>query len=705
MTQRSLYLTTTEPHCGKSLISLGIMDLLLRRTRRVGVFRPFVAIESPAGRDKNTYLLLSHFHLDLKCEDTYAFRASEAVDLLAQKRYDEFLDRIIAKYKAMERRSDFVLIIGSDLTTASAPFDFDINVEVAQSLGSPVLLLASGAKPNIEEILSPILRAVDTFQEKGCQLAGVGVNRAAPEKVEDIRRALQRVLPPEAPVAAVIPSDKRLASPTIEEVRKHLGAKVLYGSDRLHRQVGTYMVIAMQMEHYLGRLRDDALLITPGDRGDVIVSALQAHQSQNYPSLAGLLLTTGEQPAPTVKRLLDGLPSILPILAVDSETFETASAIGHVRSYITADNKAKIKASLELFSRYVDTSAFVKQYGRIESRGIPPRMFLYNLIQRAKSDKKQIVLAEGTDERILRATETLVEQDVVGITLLGNKREVKAAIKRLGLHIPLEKISIINPLDSPKFPDYAQTYYELRKHKGLTLEQAEDIMHDISYFGTMMVYKGNADGMVSGAAHTTAHTLRPAFEFIKTKPGYSIVSSVFFMCLADRVLVYGDCAVNPKPTAEQLAEIAIASAETAKVFDIKPKIAMLSYSSGASGHGEEVERVRKATLLAQQRRPDLPIEGPIQYDAAVDEAVGRSKMPGSKVAGHATVLIFPDLNTGNNTYKAVQRETGAIAIGPVLQGLKKPVNDLSRGCTVEDVINTIAITAVQAQYDTSPLTR
>jgi len=695
---KSLYLATTESHCGKSLVSLGIMDILLRRSQRVGVFRPIIKCHGPEKIDKNLELLLKYFHLPWDYEETFAWRQIEALDLLAQGHHDDLVNGVIAKYKALEAKSDFVLIIGSDLSSDTAALDFDINVELAQSLGSPVLLLASGAKDSMDEIVSPILMAVESFKRKGNQLVGTIVNRANPEKLDEIRTALKEALPPEAAVLAVIPANKKLASPSVKEVVEHLGAEVLYGEDLLEYRVEEYMVIAMQMDHYLELLRHRALLITPGDRGDVILSALQAHVSDNYPQLAGLLLTTKVRPAPTVQRLLEGLPSTLPIIAVDEETFPTAARVRGVRSYITVDRQDKIARSLRIFHKYVDVETLIKRYADIKPRGIPPRMFLYNIMQQAKSDKKRIVLPEADDERILRAAQNLIEQDVVDITLLGDEKKVRHIIAKLGLNIPEDRVNIVNPSTAPVFQDYARTYYQLRKHKGLTPEQAADIMMDVSYFGTMMVYKGHADGMVSGAAHTTAHTLRPAFEFIKTKPGFSIVSSVFFMALEDRVLVYGDCAVVPKPTAEQLAEIAIASAETAQMFGIEPIVAMLSYSTGESGQGEEVERVRKATELAKERRPDLLIEGPMQYDAAVDPVVGQKKMPGSKVAGRATVLIFPDLNTGNNTYKAVQRETGAIAIGPVLQGLRKPVNDLSRGCTVEDIINTVAITAVQAQH-------
>jgi phosphate acetyltransferase len=322
-------------------------------------------------------------------------------------------------------------------------------------------------------------------------------------------------------------------------------------------------------------------------------------------------------------------------------------------------------------------------------------MFEYKLIERAKADPRHIVLPEGEEERILRASEILLRRGVADLTLLGNPDEIKNKIGTLG--IDLDGIHIIDPLTSDHRESFAQTYYALRKHKGISEEMAFDTVTDVSYFGTLMVHKDLADGMVSGAIHTTGETILPALQIIRTRPGFSIVSSVFLMCLADRVLVYGDCAVNPDPNAEQLAEIAISSAETTGIYGIEPRIAMCSYSTGESGQGAEVDKVRQATRIARELRPDLKIEGPIQYDAAVDAGVASTKMPDSEVAGKATVFIFPDLNTGNNLYKAVQRSANAVAIGPVLQGLKKPVNDLSRGCTIPDIVNTVAITAIQAQ--------
>ena len=523
------------------------------------------------------------------------------------------------------------------------------------------------------------------------------LNKAAPEQLGELKTALEGQYGSSEYFLSVIPYEPKLSSPRVSEVAEQLQAQVLYGHNRLNSLVSNYLVAAMQVQHALTWLQEDQLIITPGDRGDVIIGMLQAHQSANYPNLAGILLSTGLKPDRSIAQLIEGLPDPLPILSVKTDTYTTASQAKEVHTALIAADREKINWSLKTFAENVDFPKLEEQLSTVQVQGMTPKMFTYNLVQQAKSAKRHIVLPEGSEPRILQASSVLLSQEVAELTLLGNREEIEQSIKKHRIQLDTNALKIIAPLESDRLEDYTQTLYELRQHKGMTLDAARDYMMDVSYFGTMMVYRGDADGMVSGAVHTTQHTIRPALQIIKTKPGFSIVSSVFFMCLEDRVLVYGDCAVNPNPNSEQLAEIAITSAETAQSFGIEPLVALLSYSSGESGKGEEVEKVRKAAQIAQQRRPDLQLEGPIQYDAAVDKAVAAQKMPGSTVAGQASVFIFPDLNTGNNTYKAVQRETGAIAIGPILQGLKKPVNDLSRGCTVEDIINTVVITAIQAQ--------
>ena len=695
----SIYITTTEPYSGKSLVSLGITELLLRRTPNVGIFRPVIEAPPARQRDKNIDLLLTYYNLDIDYEDTYALYRKDVAELIAEGRYDEVIDRIIAKYKNLESQCDFVLCIGSDFEEGGSAMEFNYNADIARHLGSPVLIVTSAVDQTVEDVINEVKIAQEAFEDAGCQILGAVVNRTDTEIMYDLIEALEDEMPETHALLSVIPARDMLSSPTLREVADYMGARVLYGGDQLDLLAYNYLVIAMNIPNYLPHLTPNALLVTPGDRCEVILSALQAHQSKNYPKIAGLLLTGGLQPPPSVDLLLAGLEGILPILSVSEDTYQTAMKIGHVPSYITAESVGKIKLSLRLFDRHVNTQALEDQLIKLPDQGITPKMFIYNLIQKAKADKKHIVLPEGADERIVTAAANLLRNNVVDLTLLGDPEEINAVIYDLGLRRQLQGVSIVNPLDSPKVSEYAETLIELRKHKGMNMDMAVDQLSDVSYFGTMMVFRGDADGMVSGAAHTTQHTIRPALQFVKTKAGFTVVSSVFFMALPDRVLVYGDCAVNPNPNAEQLAEIAIASADTSLAFGIKPRIAMLSYSSGESGKGADVVRVREATKIAQQRRPDLILEGPMQYDAAVSPDVAQKKMPGSQVAGLATVFIFPDLNTGNNTYKAVQRETGAIAIGPVLQGLNKPVNDLSRGCTVDDIINTVAITAVQAQIN------
>ena len=694
----SIYVTTAEAHCGKSLICLGLMEYVLRKTRRVSIFRPIISAESAEKKDKNIELLLSHFQLDQNYEEAYAFRRKEAQDLISRGETNKVLDRVIQKYKALEKKSDFILSEGTDFISESSAFEFGINVQIAKNLGSPVLIIGRGDQGrSIDDVLSPLQLAIESFHENDCEVVGAMVNRANPAEAHELLVAMQNKLPVKDLFLSVVPENQLLKSPTVKEVADHLNAIVLYGDDRLESQVFRYSIAAMQLQNYLTKITENCMVITPGDRGEVILGALEAHLSKNYPQVAGIILTAGLQPEPSILRLLDGLPHVIPILSVNSNTYDTATKINGINSYVTPDNKAKIDESLRIFEKYVDMETLEEKTNKVVVRGMTPRMFQYLLTQKARENQKHIVLPEGEDERVLRAAELLTEQNIVHLTLLGVKEDIEKQAAKLGLNFDPEKVSIVDPHQSDKYEEYVKTLYDLRKHKGINIDMARDVMNDVSYFGTMMVYKGEAHGMVSGAAHTTQHTIRPALQFVKTKPGFSIVSSAFFMCLDDRVLVYGDCAINPNPNAEELAEIAISSAYTALAFGIEPKVAMLSYSSGESGKGADVEKVREATEMVKAQKPDFKIEGPIQYDAAVDQEVGVKKIPGSEVAGHASVLIFPDLNTGNNTYKAVQRETGAIAIGPILQGLNKPVNDLSRGCTVTDIVNTVIITAIQAQ--------
>jgi len=695
-TNKAIYITTIEPNSGKSIVSLGLMQLLLGKAAKVGYFRPIIDDLQKGEIDNHINTMTSYFNLDLKFEEAYAFSRSEVLRMKNENKDDEIISKIIEKYKALEERFDFVLIEGTSFVGEGAIIEFDINILIAKNLGVPAIILASGVGKTLEELVASLQIAYDSFQDKGVEVLSIIANKVEPKNQDLVVVELEKHLPSEVIVNA-IPMNHILANASIKEIVEELGAKVLFGESYINNQAGYFSVGAMQLRNYLTHLKENALVITPGDRADIILGALQANISVNYPSISGIVLTGGLIPEDAIIKLIEGLSEVVPIISVKGGTFSVANSIGAIKSQIYAQNTQKILTSIKDFEKHVQVEALVERLITFETNGITPRMFQYNLLKKAKSNKKHIVLPEGLDERILRATKHLVEVGVVDVTLLGDKKQIEDKIATLDLVLDLDKITILNPIESSHFETYANALYELRKHKNVNLAMAKDLMEDVSYFGTMMVHMGHADGMVSGAVHTTQHTILPALQFIKTKPETSLVSSVFFMCLEDRVSVYGDCAINPNPTAEQLAEIAISSATTSLSFGIEPKIAMLSYSSGTSGVGEDVERVRKATEIVKKIRPDLKIEGPIQYDAAVDPSVGKTKMPDSEVAGQASVFIFPDLNTGNNTYKAVQRETKALAIGPIIQGLNKPVNDLSRGCTVDDIFNTVIVTAIQAQ--------
>jgi phosphate acetyltransferase len=560
---------------------------------------------------------------------------------------------------------------------------------VAINIGLPALLVVSGHERSPEEVRTAISVALTTWRRWGPDVVGVVANRVP---VGDLA-----AIAGDGPVPVyALPEIDLLMAPTVRQVAEACHGEVIAGdAELLGREAMQLTVAAMTLPNLMARITDGAVLITPGDRADVLLAAMFAHASTVLPSPAAVILTGGLRPPDEILESLGTFASVPPVVLTPHDTFDTASLAGAREGVIAPDAPRKITKALALFETHVDGGELLDRIEIARSDAVTPLMFEYTLLDQARAHPRHIVLPEGSDERVLRAADILLRRRVVELTLLGSEAEVHGAASRLGLD--LFGAHIVDPKAPELVERFAQEYAARRAHKGVTVDAARDVVSDVSYFGTLMVALGMADGMVSGATHTTAETIRPAFELVKTRPGVAIVSSVFFMCLADRVLVYGDCAVNPHPTAEQLADIAVRSSETAARFGIEPRVAMLSYSTGSSGAGEEVERVRAATELVRARAPQLSVEGPIQYDAAVDASVARTKLPDSPVAGRATVFIFPDLNTGNNTYKAVQRSAGAIAVGPVLQGLNQPVNDLSRGATVHDIVNTVAITAIQAQ--------
>ncbi|WP_029068900.1 phosphate acetyltransferase [Jonesia quinghaiensis] len=690
---RSVYISSPEGETGKSTIALGVVDLLSRQVQRVGVFRPITRngannhSDEVGERDYVLELLLAHDGVDLPYEQCTGVTYAEV-----HQDPDAALANIIARYREMERNCDAVVIVGSDYTDVAGPTELAFNARIAANLGAPVLIVLSGTDRSPEGIRQLFDVSVSELNANHASVIGTIVNRCLPGSIPAVQEMFAGIDTP----TWTVPEEPFLTAPTVRQLMRAVGGELVNGDEELlGREVLDVLVGAMTFDHLLEKLVDGAVVITPGDRVDVLLGLLVAQTATSFPSLAGIILNGGFFPPENVSRLLDDIKPSVPIIHTELGTFRTASAAASVRGRLSKEAQRKVDTAMALFEQNIDAETILAALEVKRPEAVTPLMFEYDLLSRAREDKKHIVLPEGSDDRILRAASTLLQRQVAELTILGDETTIRARATELGLDI--SDAQILNPKSGEMHERFAQEYAQLRAHKGVTVERAREIVSSVSYFGTMMVQLGYADGMVSGAVHTTAHTIRPAFEVIKTVPDVSVVSSVFFMCLEDRVLVYGDCAVNPDPTAEQLADIAISSAQTAAQFGVTPRIAMLSYSTGDSGTGADVDKVRAATEIVRSRRPDLEVEGPIQYDAAVDASVAASKLPDSAVAGRATVFIFPDLNTGNNTYKAVQRSAGAVAVGPVLQGLRKPVNDLSRGALVQDIVNTVAITAIQAQ--------
>ncbi|GGM28657.1 phosphate acetyltransferase [Micromonospora yangpuensis] len=686
---RSVYLTSVGSGGGKSTIALGLAELLSRQVERIGAFRPLVSSTEP---DPILALLSDRYRLDVTTPDPAGTSYAQATALVGEGRREELISRIVERYREVERGCPAVVVVGSDFADGgdgAGPRELAFNARLAVEFGSVVVPVVDGYGQSPEAIAAAARGAYHDLVDLGATVLAVIANRV-PEPMAM----------PDLPVPAyAIPEVPVVSAPTVAEVATALGATLLAGDEAaLGRDVLDYVVGAAHVPTLLDHLTDGCLVITPGDRDDLLVAASAAHVAGQV-SVAGLVLTLGERPDPRAMRLFDGMATGLAVLSVPSDSYDTVAASSRIEGRPSAANPRKVEAALGAFEAHVDTDDLARRLRVTRSARVTPLMFEYDLIDRARARRRHLVLPEGTEERVLRAAEILLRRGVAELTLLGRPDDIARRTRELGVDI--SGATLVDPVTSPWRDEFAERYAQLRAHRGVTAELAHDRVAQPNYFATLMVAAGRADGMVSGATHTTAATIRPAFEIIRTVPGVSVASSVFFMLLADRVLVYGDCAVNRDPDAAQLADIAISSADTTARFGIEPRVAMLSYSTGSSGAGADVEKVAEATALVRQRRPELLVDGPIQYDAAIDPQVAATKLPESPVAGRATVFIFPDLNTGNNTYKAVQRSAGAVAVGPVMQGLRRPVNDLSRGATVPDIVNTVAITAIQAAGEAS----
>ena len=689
MHTNALFVSSNESNSGSIIITMGLMQLLKSKIEKVGFFRPI--IETKAQDNPDIRFMLEYFTIEQEYEESYGIKKDEFETLMVTGKLNEAVGKIITNLQKLKEKNNFVLIEGIAKSAFSQSIGFDINLELAKNLNTDFISIINAKNKTTEAILNEIKIESEAIKQQGVREVMIVVNRVS---MNDI--ALLKTQNEPNSSVYFTPEVEELDCITINEVKKHLQCDIVFGQEKdLNRLIRSKLVAAMTIEHYLERVTEKSLIIVPSDRCDIIASTILALYSKGFPNVSGILLT-GNLPLPkAIKNLLNGLSSFtLPILTTSLDTYQAATKIEAIKAKISSTSERKIALGMGLFFDNIDTNPLLSKLNTPTEAIMTPVMFEYTLFEKARANKRTIVLPESEDERILRAAEIILHRGIANIILLGNPQEISHHAGILGLDI--SKATIIDPDTSPLLETFTDAFYQMRRHKGLQYHTAQDAMVHGTYFGTMLVQQGLADGMVSGATHTTADTIRPALQIIKTKPGISIVSSVFFMCLDTKVLVYGDCAVNQNPDENELAQIALSSAQTAKAFEIQPRVAMLSYSTGESGSGEDVEKVKTATRIAKEMQSDLLIEGPIQYDAAIDCEVACLKLPESEVAGHANVFIFPDLNTGNNTYKAVQRSSGAIAIGPILQGLNKPINDLSRGCTVTDIINTVAITAIQA---------
>ncbi len=689
---KSIYIASSSQNAGSLLVTMGLMDIISRKIHKVAFFKPIISNV----KDLDIEFIRSRYALDVSYEESYGFELSYVQMMIAKNQTDELIEELILKYKQLEEKYDFIVCQGIQKSSLIHSFDFDINIKIAQNFATPFVnvINAKGLHAEypmgVNELIEMYEIDKQNILSQKCFHFATFINRIDPSIYED----LQAKLPKEN--LYLLREIPELDTPTIGDIIDNLGAKkVLLQNEDRSKLVKQIKVAALTLNNFLNHIEDGDLVVVPADRSEIIIGLLCALQSQNFASISGVIIPFDMEIHPNILALINGVNGCsFPIISVATDTYTTALNITATKAKLKSYDERKIALSLGLFNENVDINAIESRIRVTTSQIMTPMMFEYKISYMAKNANKTIVLPESEDDRILRATEIILRRHLAKIILLGDSETIKQRSLQLGLDI--SQAQIIDPFKSEKLQEYSEIFYESRKAKGLSLQAAKDAMNHKTYFATMMVHTGEADAMVSGASHTTADTIRPALQIIKTHPDVSIVSSLFFMCLDTQVLVYADCAIIQDPTAEELAQIAISTAKTASQFAIEPKIAMLSYSTGDSGGGEDVDKVKKATEIIKKQYPSLLIDGPIQYDAAIDKGVAKAKLPDSKVAGEANIFIFPDLNTGNNTYKAVQRSTGAIAIGPILQGLNKPVNDLSRGCSVADIVNTVAITAIQA---------
>lgn len=697
---KSLFLGSTEHEAGASVLSLGLMDIFKRSRPSVGFFKPV----GLCSQDADVALQRSAFQLEETRETLCPIHIDHARELIGGQRQGEMLERVSGAFAKLREKKDFVVIEGINHHDGFDAFDHSIDEAIAAHLGVPVLLIAHGGheeETNVEQLINVVSNVQQGYEQRGCEVIGAIVNRVQEKPFEPIRdRLFDAFHKSGLKLYGVMPNLQFLSYPKLDEIAAALHAEVLSGEDFLRLTASRVIVGAMEPHNFLRYLNTDGtLVIIPGDRTDNLLTVAASQKAPARRRVSGVVLTGGLRPPEEVLELLADMQAVdFPILSVEMDTFTAATAIKSMTVRIRPQDRDKIHTASTAVAQYVDGERLLEALAmpRVRRRA-GAEAFLSQLVEQARLHRKRIVLPESREPRTLRAVARALELEICTPVLIGDPEPILAAAKEAGAKI--DGAEIVEPARHKEIERATAEIVELRKHKrgGMTPEVARAwLLEDPIHYGTALVRLGAADGLVSGAIHSTADTIRPALQVIGCRPEVGIASSVFFMPLKDRVLLYGDCAIIPNPNAKELAAIAISSAHSARAFGIEPFVAMLSYSTGRSGSGESVDKVSEATKLIKERNPDFAIDGPLQYDAAIDPDVGRLKLPDSPVAGRANVFIFPDLDAGNIAYKAVQRSAGVLAVGPMLQGLNKPVNDLSRGCSVNDIVYTIAVTAIQA---------
>lgn len=706
--QNAFFLAPTGAGTGLTSVCLGLIRAMDRLGVRVAFCKPIAQIYGADGIERSTHLIQQT--LGLQAAQPLAL--SYAQQQLAMGNKDQLMEEVIQIYQASALDADLVIVEGL-VPLPNENYLTRLNIEMAKALDASVILVAAKNEYRSAELNQRISMSASVFggtqhpKVLGCILNKVGAPpkdlqhvRALDDDHEDTERALSidqiraklPVFGDSFQLFGAVRWNPSLVAPRISDIAEYLGATYLNQGFALERRVTSITLCARTMPNMLHTLKPGALVVTPGDREDIFLATCMA--ALNHVPIAGILFTGGLRPAENVIELCRAaLNTGLPIMLTDTNTYRTAQWLDGMNNEVPANDIPRMELVMNAVAASLEADHLARLARVEQEKRMSPPAFRHYLMTRAQKAKKRIVLPEGDEPRTIQAAAYCQEKGIARCVLLGNPDTIQRVAENQGVRLPKD-LEIIDP-DAVRHR-YIAPMVELRKHKGLTEPMAEAQLEDSVVLATMMLALDEVDGLVSGAVHTTANTIRPALQLIKTKPDAALVSSVFFMLLPDQVLVYGDCAVNPDPNAEELADIAIQSGDSARAFGIEPRIAMISYSTGKSGSGQDVEKVREATRIAQEKRPDLLLDGPLQYDAAAIASVAKSKAPDSKVAGRATVFVFPDLNTGNTTYKAVQRSANLVSIGPMLQGLRKPVNDLSRGALVDDIVYTIALTAIQA---------